>query len=75
MVASQDAIKKYYDSYTKLYDLNSVPPASLDSFATTAKKLEDEFRKSGRELKAGMPPKIAETFKASLTKYKVLADL
>ena len=74
-VASQDAIKKYYDSYIKLYDVNSSPPATLDGFATTAKKLEDDFRKSGRELKAGMPPKIADTFKESLTKYKVLTEL
>jgi hypothetical protein len=75
LLASRDAIKKFYDSYLKLHDLNSTPPGSLDSFATTAKKLEDEFRKSGRELKASMPPKIADKFKESLTKYKNLSDL
>jgi hypothetical protein len=75
LVESRAAINKFYDSYTKLYDLNSLPPSTLDGFATTAKKLEDDFRKSGRELKAGMPPKIADTFKESLTKYKNLNDL
>lgn len=75
MLASRDAIKKFYDSYSRLYELNSTPPASLDSFATTAKKLEEDFRKSGRELKAGMHPKIAEAFKERLAKHKNLNDL
>lgn len=75
LIASQDPIKKFYDSYVKLYDLNSIPPTSLDTYATTAKKLEDDFRKSGRELKGSLPPKIAESFKESLSKYKNLNDL
>lgn len=75
LIASQDPIKKFYDSYVKLYDLNSIPPTSLDTYATTAKKLEDNFRKSGRELKGSLPPQIAESLKGSLSKYKNLNDL
>jgi len=73
--SSKEAIKKYHESYLKLNTLLSTPPASLDSFAASAKKLENDFGKSGKELKAGLPPKIADRFNKSLDQYKNLQAL
>jgi hypothetical protein len=75
MIPSRAPLVKFSEAYLKLYDLNATPPTSLDSYVVTAKKLEDEFRKSGKELKAGMPPKIADKLKESATKFKDLSDL
>jgi len=72
---SREAIKKYHESYLQLNALLSTTPTSPDSFAASAKKLEDNFRKSGRELKAGLPPKIADRFNKSLEQYKNLKDI
>lgn len=74
-VPSREAIKKYHESYLKLNSLLSTAPTSLDSFAASSKKVEDNFRKSGRELKTGLPPKIADRLNKSLEHYKNLKDL
>lgn len=72
---SREAIKKYHESYLKLNTLLTTPPSSLDSFADSAKKLEADFRKSGRELKAGLPPKIADRLNMSSEQNKTLKDI
>lgn len=72
---SRDAISAYHASYLKLHALTVSSPASLDSFASSAKRLEDNFRRAGKELKSGMPEKIAVTFKENLTKYTTLQEL
>lgn len=72
---SKEAINRYRESYLKLNALLSTPPTSLDSFAASAQKLGDDFGKAGRELKGGLPPKIADRFNKSLDKYKKLKEL
>lgn len=72
---SHEAIKKYHLSYLKLNALLSTPPGSLDSLANSAKKLEDDFRKAGREMKAGLPPKIADQLNKSSELNKSLKEI
>lgn len=75
MIQSRDALKKLQESYLRLYRLNASPPGTLDSYATSAKKFEDEFKKTGKELKSAMPERISEQFDSSLDRYKNLKDL
>lgn len=75
LAPSREAINRYHETYLKLNALLSTPPTSLDSFAASAKKLEDDFKKAGNALKAGLPPKIADSLNKSLDQYKNLKDL
>jgi hypothetical protein len=72
--ASNDALKKLLDSYEKLYTATTSHPISADIYADTVKKMDSEFVKSARELKASMPEKIADLFNASKAKFKSLQD-
>ncbi|NJD91539.1 MAG: hypothetical protein FIA91_08510 [Geobacter sp.] len=72
--ASNDALKKLLDSYEKLYTTTTSHPISADIYADNVKKMDGEFVKSARELKASMPEKIADLFNASKAKYKPLQD-
>ena len=72
--ASDAALKKLLNSYEKLHSATTTKPISADIYAVTVKSMDDEFAKSARELKAGMPDKIAELFRTSKAKYKALQD-
>jgi len=75
LAPSREAIKKYHESYLRLTSLTSPPPESLDSLVIKAKTLEDDFVKTGKELKAGLHPKIADKLSKSLEKYSNLKEL
>ena len=72
--ASDAALKKLLNSYEKLHAATTTKPISADIYAVTVKSMDDEFAKSAKELKAGMPDKIAELFRTSKAKYKALQD-
>ena len=73
--ANDAALKKLLDSYDKLHAATTSHPVSADIYADTVKKMDGEFMKSARELKAGLTDKIADVFNTSKTKYKPLQDI
>jgi hypothetical protein len=72
--ASNNALIKLLDSYEKLHTATTSHPVSADIYADDVKKMDTEFVKSSRELKAAMPDKIAVVFNASKAKFKLLQD-
>lgn len=75
MIQSRDDLKKLQGSYLKLYTVNTSPPGSLDTFAASAKKAEDEFRNTGKALRAALPERISEELTSNLERYKTLKEL
>jgi len=72
--ASNAVLVKVYDSYSKLHVLTLSPTGSPDSFIETAKKLDEEFRRNAKELKAGLPEKLSSGLNSAKAKYKPLQD-
>jgi len=71
---NNDALKKLLDSYNKLHATTTGPSPSADIYAEAIKKMDDDFMKSARELKAGLPEKISTRLAESKRKYKQLQD-
>lgn len=72
--ASNDALKKLLDNYEKLHTTTTSNSSSADIYADSVKKMDSEFMKSARELKAGLPEKIADVFNSSKVKHKTLQE-
>ena len=72
--ASNDALNKLYDSYTKLHAATTTTAGTSDTYAAEVKKGDDAFKKSASELKAGLPEKISVILGESQKKYKALQD-
>jgi len=72
--ASNDALKKLYDSFDKLHAAATTTAGTSDTYAAAVKKEDEEFMKSARELKAGLPEKISVTLSESRKTHKALQD-
>lgn len=72
--ASNDALTKLYESYGKLHAAVSSTTGTSEIYAGAVKKADDEFMRNAREIKAGLPEKLAEQLSESKKKYKVLQD-
>jgi len=72
--ASNEALKKLFDSYGKLHTAVRTTSGTSDTYADTVKKGDEEFLKNARELKAGLPKKIADILNESRKKYKAMQD-
>src|SRR6185369_4395119 len=57
--ASNDALKKLYDTFSLLHTTAISATGSADVYSGSVKKIDDDFRKSARELKAGLPERIS----------------
>lgn len=72
---NNDALIKLLDNYEKLHAATTSHPVSADIYADTVKKMDSEFMKNAREIKTGLPEKIAEVFNTSKAKYKPLQEI
>ena len=71
---SNDALAKLNDSFTKLHSAVASPAGMSDTYSAAVKKMDDDFRKSASELKAGLSGKISVQLAESTKKYKPLQD-
>lgn len=73
--ASNDSLKKLYDTYAQLHATVISPSGSADLYSGAVKKIDDDFRKTSRELKSGLPERISAQVAESGKKFKALQDL
>lgn len=73
-IPSHENIIKLHTTYTNLHAFMAKPSGSMDSYASTTKRLDDEFRENSKALKSGLPEKIVNTISTSKKKYKALQD-
>jgi len=71
---SHDALKKLYDSFDKLHAATITTSGTSDTYAAAVKKEDEEFMKSVRELKTGLPEKISATLSEGRKTHKALQD-
>jgi len=74
-MASHDSLNKLYAAYSELHTAVTVPSGSSEIYTGTVKNIDDDFRKSAQELKAGLPEKISSRLSESTKKFKALQDL
>jgi len=72
--ASNDALKKLHESYSKLHSTVTSPAGMSDIYLSSVKKMDDDFMRTAGELKAGLPEKISDRLAESRKKYKQLQD-
>lgn len=72
---NNNALKKLYGSYVKLHTTVTSPAGSSDMYATSIKTIDDDFRKSAKELKSGLPEKISAQLSATSKKFPALQNL
>ncbi len=73
--ANNESLKKLCDTYSLLHTTVIAPIGSSDIYSGSVKKIDDDFRKTARELKAGLPEKIADQLAETTKKFKELQDL
>lgn len=73
--ASNDSLKKLYDAYLLLHTTATSPVGSSDIYSGAVRKIDDDFKKSARELKAGLPERISVQLAETSKKFKELQDL
>jgi DNA-directed RNA polymerase subunit RPC12/RpoP len=73
--ASDDSLKRLYDTYSLLHTTVTSTTGSADIYSGSVKKIDDDFRKSARELKAGLPVRISAQLGESSKKFKTLQEL
>jgi hypothetical protein len=73
--ASNDAMKKLYDTYDQLHTTVISPARSADIYSGAVKKSDDDFRKTARELKSGLPERISTQVAESGKKFTTLLEL
>lgn len=66
---------KLHGIYTKSYSLTTAPSGTLPVFTNLAGNLESEFKQTAQELKATLPPELADKYQKALPKYKALQNL
>lgn len=74
-MASNDSLKKLYDTFSLLHTTVTSPAGSADVYSGAVKKVDDDFRKIARELKSGLPERISEQVAESSKRFKELQDL
>ena len=72
--ASNDALTKLNESYSKLHSTVTSPAGLSDIYSAAVKKMDDDFIKSAGELKTGLPEIISAQLAESRKKYKPLQD-
>src|SRR6185369_8246062 len=72
---SDDSLKKLYDTYSILHTAAISPSGSADIYSGAVKKIDDDFRKTARELKTGLPERISAQIAESSKRFKGLQDL
>jgi len=72
--ASNEALKKLYGSYDKLHAAAKTTAGTSETYASSVRASDEEFKKSAGELKAGLPEKISAILGESRKKYKPLQD-
>jgi hypothetical protein len=72
--AAKESISKLHAAYLNLHNLAISPSGTLSGFTDSASRAEAEFRRSAKELKAGLPPEISEELNRGIQKYKILND-
>jgi DNA-directed RNA polymerase subunit RPC12/RpoP len=72
---NNESLKKLYDSYSRLHTAVTSPAGSSDLYSAAVKGIDDDFRKSARELKSGLPEKISAQLSVTSKKFKALQDL
>jgi len=72
--ASNDALNKLYASYGNLHAAATTTAGTSDTYAAAVKKGDEDFMRSARELKAGLPEKISARLDESRKKYKELQN-
>lgn len=73
-IASNDALAKLNDSYSKLHSAVTSPAGTSEVYSASVKKLDDDFKRSASELKTKLPEKISAQLAESSKKYKPLQD-
>lgn len=73
--ASNDSLKKLYDTYSILHTTVISPTGSSDIYSGAVKKIDDDFRKIARELKSGLPERISTQVDKSSKNFKTLLEL
>ena len=73
--ASNDSLKKLYDTYSQLNATVTLPAGSADIYSGAVKKIDDDFMKTARELKNGLPEKLSEKLSVNTKKFKELQDI
>jgi Acyl carrier protein phosphodiesterase len=73
--ASDDSLKKLYDTYSLLHTTVTSATGSADVYSGAVKKIDDDFRKSARDLKSGLPERISTQLGESSKKFKTLQEL
>jgi len=72
--ASNDSLKKLYDTYSLLHTTVTSPTGSADTYSGAVNKINDEFRKDFRELKSGLPGQLSAQLAESSKKFKELQE-
>jgi predicted Zn finger-like uncharacterized protein len=73
--ANNSALIKLNEAYTKLQSTVKAPAGTSDTYAAAVNALDDEFRRSAKELKAGLPERISTQIAESSIRFKALRDL
>jgi hypothetical protein len=71
---AKDNLAKLQGSYLNLHSLALSPPGTLSAFTETVSRSEAEFRKSAKDLKAGLPDDISEELRKGALRRKELQD-
>jgi hypothetical protein len=72
---SADNLAKLEASYNKLRGLALTPGNSLPAFTDSLNKLDNDYNKSARELKAALPKKLMDELTAGAQKFRGLKPL
>lgn len=73
--ASNESLIKLYETYSLLHATVTSPPGSSEIYSGSVKKIDEDFRKSARELKSGLPERISDQLAESSKRFKQLQDL
>jgi hypothetical protein len=73
--ANNTALTKLHASFGKLHDAATNPIGTSDLYAVTVKSMDEDFMKSAKELKAGLPEKITGVLTESKKTHKTLQEL
>src|SRR6185369_4803976 len=72
--ASNDSLKKLYDTYSLLHTTVTSPTGSAEIYSGTVNKIDDDFKKNFRELKSGLPERISVQVAESGKRFKELQE-
>lgn len=72
--SAKESLNKLYGVYTKIHAFALQPPSSVGDSQESAENLKTEFKKSSRELTAGLPKQLSDALENARAKYRNLRD-